>query len=203
MPPFGPNPYLWLEGTLQILRRYTFDVLLCTQEQVAIISAEADRIRNLGVSFAVPEFGSLKKVMDKISAYDTLTMAGLQQPESVVVKNTADLCACSYLLRAYIKTPIGTASVGVQFVATNADLHHATRRYGDIGSFDGNGRLLVQRAVQGQLLMISAVFSHGHLIAWHACLRVKEGMGGGASKKSSLPLPEIGEHLAKLGSFLE
>jgi len=203
VPPFGPDPYLWLGGALQVLRNYTFDFLLCTQEQVAIISAEAESIRDLGVRFAVPDFNGLKKVMDKISAYDTLSAAGLQQPESIVVKSVADLYACSYLLPAYIKTPIGTASSGVQFIATDIDLRSVAKRYGDVGSFDGNGQLLVQKAVQGPLLMISGVFSHGHLVAWHACLRVKEGMGGGASKKSSLPLPEIGEHLAKLGGFLK
>jgi hypothetical protein len=168
-----------------------------------MVSAEAQRIRNLGVCFAVPDFDGLKRVMDKISAYNTLAAAGLQQPESIVVNTVADICACSYILPAYIKTPIGTASAGVQFVATDADLQSVARKHGDVGSFDVNGQLLVQRAVQGPLVMISAVFSHGCLIAWHACLRVKEGMGGGASKKSSLPLPKIGDHLAKFGGFLE
>ena len=202
MPPLGPDPYLWLEGALKLLHAYTFDVFLCTQEQVAIISAEAELVGDIGIHFAVPDFGGLKKVMDKISAYETLKLAGLPQPESLAVKSGKELCACSHLIPAYIKTPIGTASAGVQFVSTNADLQSAARRHSNIGSFDEKGQLLVQRAVQGPLLMVSAVFSHGHLVAWHACLRVEEGMGGGASKKSSLPLPIIGEHLAKLVGIL-
>jgi hypothetical protein len=74
-------------------------------------------------------------------------VAGLQQTECVFVKSVADIRACPCLLPAYIKTPIGTASVGVQFAATDANLQNAERRHVHIGSFDGKGQLLVHRAV--------------------------------------------------------
>ena len=40
-------------------------------------------------------------------------------------------------------------------------------------------------------------------VSWHACLRVRIGSGGGASVKSSLPIPIIQEHLIKLGGHLK
>jgi hypothetical protein len=50
--------------------------------------------------------------------------------------------------------------------------------------------------------MAQSVFDRGELVAWHACLRVREGTSGGASHKRSASRPAIREHLAVLGRAL-
>jgi hypothetical protein len=198
VPQFGRDPYSWLSAALSVLKteKEKFDILICSQEQVSIISAEIALVRGTGVAVAVPEFESLRNVMGKIEACRTLADAGLPQPESVVI-SSSNFEGCERLLPAFVKTPIGTASRGVRRVATMGELSKAVSAFGRPG-----GNLLVQKEVYGSLVMVSAVFSHGRLLAWHACVRVYEGISGGASKKVSLPLPVFQTHLEALGFSL-
>ncbi|KAL5319245.1 hypothetical protein ACEPPN_012295 [Leptodophora sp. 'Broadleaf-Isolate-01'] len=203
VPPFSSSPSAWLDATLSVLRNEKFDILLCSQEQVAIISASSTQIRETGVKFAVPDFSSLRRVMDKVSACNALADAGLQQPESVVLGPGMEaLEQCEAMLPAYVKTPIGTASAGVRRAGTHDELASIVADYVAQGYFEDGGELLVQKEIQGSLLMVCGVFDHGRLRAWHACVRVREGISGGASKKVSLPLPVVGENLQVLGLLL-
>jgi biotin carboxylase len=205
VPPFSASPYAWLDATLSILRseKERFDILFCTQEQVAILSASVSLIQSTGVKLAVPEFESLRRVMDKVSACQALSDAGLPQPESVVLDSDLEgLSRCEALLPGYVKTPIGTGSTGVRRAANMDELASIVADFVAQGYFDDGGELLVQKGVPGSLLMVCGVFDHGRLRAWHACVRVREGTGGGASKKVSLPLPLVGEHLQGFGWLL-
>jgi hypothetical protein len=208
VPPFGADPYAWLEATLSIItsskaKGEKFDVLICTQEQIAILSAEIDRAKEAGIKIAVPDFSSLRRVMDKISACETLRYIGLIQPESVVLSSLPDLSSASRyetLFPAFAKLPIATGSTGVRPVSTLSDLQSLCQEW---LPFINGGKLLLQKAVPGPLLMICGVFFHGKLVAWHSCLRAREGVNGGASEKVSLPLPIVGEQLEKLGRELK
>jgi len=204
VPAFSSSPYAWLDATLSILRSEKFDILFCTQEQVSTLSAEAKLIQETGVKFAVPDFESLKRVMDKVSACKALSDAGLPQPESVVLDSSLEtLSQCEALLPGFVKTPIGTGSAGVRRAANSDDLASIVADFVAKGCFEDGGELLVQKEIQGDLLMVCGVFDHGRLRAWHACLRVREGTGGGASKKISLPLEIVGKHLQGFGWLLK
>jgi biotin carboxylase len=203
VPPFGASPYFWLSTALSVLKSEPFDVLIATQEQVAVLSAEHQQVEETGVKIAVPSFASMRKVMGKLDAVQTLRDAGLPQPESAVVLGTAAVKSCSHLIPGYLKTSIGTASLGVRKVETLEGLEEAIMAFEDEGVFKSPGeKLLLQKEVQGSLLMVCGVFREGELRAWHACVRVHEGPNGGASKKVSLPLHIVGEHLALLGQHL-
>lgn len=204
VPEFGPDPYLWLQSAIAVMLDEQPQLFICTQEQVAIVSAELDRIRILypNINIAVPKFESLRIIIDKVLARQTLKELSLPQPESGIANSVEELATFKFL-PAYIKTPIGTASAGVRHALTVSDVQRIGAEYEKDGAFVEDGQLLVQKAIRGPLLMISSVFSHGTLVAWHACLRIREGSGGGASVKSSLPLPIIQDHLAKLGRHLE
>ena len=141
--------------------------------------------------------------MDKVSACKALADTGLPQPESVVLDAGMEtLEQCEAMLPAYVKTPIGTGSTGVRRAGTANELASVVADYVAQGYFEDRGELLVQKEIQGSLVMVCGVFDHGRLKAWHACVRVREGVGGGASKKVSLPLPILGEHLQGLGFLL-
>ena len=86
VPPYGADPMRWLDAALDAYRSAGMDVLLPTQEQVAVLSAAAGRVRAAGVRTAVPSFSALARVQDKISAFATLTAAGLPQPPATVLE---------------------------------------------------------------------------------------------------------------------
>ncbi|KAH6669198.1 hypothetical protein B0J14DRAFT_641125 [Halenospora varia] len=205
IPPFGRDPYAWLDAALRVIKAEPepFDILICTQEMVAIISAELPRIIELGIRIAIPPFSSLRQVIGKIAARRTLEDAGLPQPESIVVSKKemedGNVKVEGSLFPAWLKTDIGTASQGVHRISNFTEL---TRGLRSLPFSQTNGELILQKEIQGKLLMISAIFSHGTLLAWHACLRLHEGVSGGASKKISLPLPIIATHLIQLGAHL-
>ncbi len=201
VPAIGTDPFGWLEAALDIAVRRHAEVLLPVQEQVAVMSLERDRIEAAGLATAVPEFGALARVQDKVSAFGTLTEFGLPQPPAAVAASRPELEALARELPAFIKTPIGTASAGVRRVATRAELERLAADCEREGVF-GAGGVLVQQPVRGPLVMVQSVFCRGELVAFHACQRVREGADGGASHKLGLNLPEAREHMAALGAAL-
>jgi biotin carboxylase len=190
VPAYGLDPLGWLEVALRVLRSGGHDVLLPTQEQAALLAREASAVP---AGLAVPPFESLLRVQDKLAARETLEAAGLPQPPAFVAHSPNELTA-----PAFVKAPIGTATMGVAYVRDAAELPQIAHRM----PFEDGG-VLVQEPVAGPLAMIQAVFDRGRLVAWHANLRLREGVRGGASHKESVALPAVAEHLSRLGEALD
>src|SRR3954469_15306051 len=126
VPAYGLDPFGWLDATIEVLRGGGFDVLFPTQEQVAVLSREAPRVHELGVALAVPPFDALRRVQDKLSAFETLGELGLRQPATRVARSPDELLPTDSL-PAYVKTPIGTATSGVRLVRDRAEADDAAR----------------------------------------------------------------------------
>ena len=199
-PAYGVDPWGWLEGALRISRREAIDVLFPTQEQVAVLSRAADRLEAAGVRTVVPSFEALRCLQDKVSASRTLARIGLPHPETWVASSERDLRAIVDF-PVYLKAPIGTASTSVALANGSPDVLVAARHVGAREAFREGG-VVVQRAAVGPLVMVQAVFDGGRLVASHANLRVREGAGGGAASKRSVVLPEVRDHLVRLGREL-
>jgi hypothetical protein len=203
VPAVGRDPLGWLDAALDVAARRGADVLLPVQEQAAVMALGLGRIQAAGLATAVPSFAALAQVQDKVSAYRTLARIGLPQPSCVIAASAAELVAAGEAgLPAFVKTPIGTASAGVQRIGTCEELRALATGYEQRGAFAGGG-VLVQRPVTGRLVMVQAVFAQGELVAFHACQRVREGTLGGASHKLGLDLPGAREHMATLGAALD
>ena len=204
VPPYGTHPLAWLDAALTVLTRRRFDVLLPTQEQVAVLARHMERVTALGVGLAVPPFAALAQVQDKVSALATLARVGLPQPESLVATTPEELVRTARL-PVFVKTPIGTATTGVRRVDSPDDLRQVADALAASGGFDLGG-VVVQHPVAGPLVMIQAVYAQGRLLAAHANLRAREGTNGGASSKRSMglrgDLPAVAAHLATLGETL-
>jgi hypothetical protein len=97
----------------------------------------------------------------------------------------------------FVKRPISTASSGVRRAASHAELEMASAAL-ELGACE----LLVQAQASGPLAMVQAVADNGRLVAHHANLRIREGVGGGASLKESITLPSLTERLEKLADAL-
>ena len=197
VPPYGADPLAWLDAALSVWATGRFDLLLPTQEQVAVLAACADRLAASRVSTVVPDFAALAAVQDKVSAHRTLDRLGLPQPPTAVVRDVDGLRAWDRF-PAYVKLPIGTASRGVVRVGDADGARQLADELDADGAF-GHGGVVVQVALDGPLVMVQSVFDHGRLVASHANLRVREGAGGGASHKESVDLPEVRDHLVTLG----
>ena len=189
VPRFGLDPLGWLDAAQAIAKARAMDFLFPTQEQVAILSARRERLQ---VATVVPPFASLRRVQDKISAARTLEDIGVPQPASAVVSGIADLNRVSDF-PAFVKQPISTASSGVRRVSSKAELERVAMEMGL-----GEQELLVQSHSQGPLAMIQAIADNGRLVAYHANLRIREGVSGGASIKESITLPVMPEIIARM-----
>jgi len=200
VPAYGADPLRWLAAALEVYRAAGMDVLLPTQEQAAALSACEDLVRAAGARAAVPPFAALSQVQDKLSAFATLAAAGLPQPGGAVLA-TPESAAAWDRFPVFMKLPIGTASTGVRRVEDRRQLAAVVADGKAAGAF-GDGGLLAQLPAAGPLVMAQAVFASGELVACHACLRVREGAGGGASHKRSAGLPAVREHLQTLGRRL-
>jgi predicted ATP-grasp superfamily ATP-dependent carboligase len=200
VPAYGDDPLSWLEATLEVLRE-GFDVLLPTHEQVALLARESARVYGAPAASALPPFSALCRVQDKLSAYATLAEVGLAQPPSTVARSSEELLAAASP-PVFVKRPIGTASAGVHYAAGRAELTAIAEALGAAEAF-AEGGLLVQQPVEGPLVMVQAVYARGALVAWHANLRVRTGVRGGASSKRSVRPSAIEADLRRLGADLE
>lgn len=189
VPCFGLDPLGWLDAAQAIAKAQAIDFLFPTQEQVAILSASRERLQ---VATLVPPFPALRRVQDKIAAARTLDDIGVPQPAWAVVSSIADLNRVSDF-RAFVKQPISTASGGVRRVSSKSELERAAMEMGL-----GEQELFVQSHSQGPLAMIQAIADNGRLVAYHANLRIREGVGGGASIKESITLPLMLEIIARM-----
>jgi ATP-grasp domain len=186
VPAYGKDPIGWLDAAIEEYVAGGFDVLLPTQEQVAVLAARPRQLAAAGVRTAVPSFDSVAAVQDKVCAARTLSRLDIPQPlSSIGIGEWSDY-------PAFVKQPIGTASGGVRRISGPDGL----RREGDAPV------VLVQAAADGQLAMCQAVFDDGALVAFHANLRVIEGANGGASHKQGVSLPAVRESLRRLGQGL-
>jgi len=194
VPRFGLDPFGWLAAAERIAGERKTDLLFPTQEQVTVLSA---RRKYLRVATIVPPFASLARVQDKISAFRTLKAIGAPQPQTFVISSADDLRdVATYPI--FVKRPVSTASSGVRRATNAQELGAAAREFGL-----GQSELIAQSQASGPLAMVQAVADRGRLVAHHACLRLREGVGGGASLKESIALPGLADMLARLVAALD
>src|SRR5258705_8366855 len=194
VPRFGLDPFGWLAAAERIAGERKTDLLFPTQEQVTVLSA---RRKYLRVATNVPPFASLARVQDKISAFRTLKAIGAPQPQTFVISSADDLQdVATYPI--VVKRPVSTASSGVRRATNAQELGAAVREFGL-----GQSELIAQSQASGPLVMVQAVVDRGRLVAHHGCLRLREGVGGGASLKESIALPGLADMLARLVAALD
>ncbi|MDY7101731.1 MAG: hypothetical protein S0880_11135 [Actinomycetota bacterium] len=194
VPRYGDDPLGWFDVALDVAARSGAEVLLPTQEQAAVLSLRADRLAAAGILTAVPTFEALAQVQDKVSADATLRRLGLPRPPSAVITDRSGRDRWS-TYPAFAKVAIATASTGVW----RLDDHHG---WVDVPDPTSDAPVLVEVATDGTLVMAQAVFARGELVAFAANTRARAGVGGGASHKVSVDLPEGRAVIERLGRAL-
>ena len=200
VPVYGSDPLRWADAALSVLETGRYDVLLPTQEQVAVLSLFAEDIAARRVGTVVPPFSGLRRVQDKLTADCLLAELGIPRPSGVVVTEPAALREIG--APVFVKTPVGTAGTGVHAARDQDALHRLADRWSDDLDPSGLGGVLVQQPVSGPLTMVQAVFDRGRLVAAHGNTRDRLGPRNGATHKTSRPLGPIRPLLERLGTGL-
>jgi biotin carboxylase len=201
VPPFGNDPLAWFDQMLDGARDVGIEVVFPTQEQVAVLAHQLPRLEAAGLRTAVPSFGALARMQDKVAARRTLEELGVPQPPTAVVRDTDELTAWT-TFPAYVKAPLGTGSTGVRRVCCTDELVDAVLAFLAAGALREGG-VLVQGALDGTFVMAQCVFDAGHLVAFHANERVVEGAHGSGAVKRSVLVPQLAADLAGVGQTLD
>lgn len=199
-PPFAADPDAYLRFVADLLDRERFDVLLPTHEQALLFARFRDSLgRRAGL--AVADYDAYLALQDKASFSRLIESLGLPQPQTIVATNAADLAGWS-AFPAYLKTAYGASSAGVWRVADEGELGALADRLAGAGRLGPDRPVVVQRAVVGDFLMVATVFDRGRPLAIHTARRLVAGAQGSSSAKISAVVPDVLDHVARLGAHL-
>ena len=197
-PGLRQDPAGFLRFIEQLLVTRHFDVLLPIHEEGFLFARLRQRLgRHAGL--ALPSFASYRAVHGKAGFSRLLDQMRLPQPATRIVASATDLRDL-IRLPAVVKTSVGTASRGVWFVRSDADLDAALRELD--GGMAFADEVLVQDLVSGTTEKAQAVFCQGSLIGFHAYRQISAGVGGGEAVKQSVNRPEVRAAMAMIGGRL-
>jgi hypothetical protein len=193
-PAIGTDPEGYLDYVLDLLGAGQFDVLLPIHEQGLLFARFPERIPGR-VGVALPSFGAYWTALDKARFSRLLSELGIAQPQTQIFADIL-LISDDTELPVIIKRPIGTASRGVMFIRTAADITEARRSIGP-------GEVLLQEFIRGPLEHAQAVFDHGRFVAMHSYRQIVAGVGGGEALKESVYRPAVRKAVEAIGARLE
>jgi hypothetical protein len=202
-PGLRDDPAGFLRFVEDLLAARHFDVLLPIHEQGFLFARAQERLgRRAGL--ALPGFVSYRAAHSKVGFSRLLDQLGLPQPVTRIVKSADEL---RHVVRfpAVVKTSVGTASRGIWFVRSEADLEDALQELSapDL-SADGAfaDEVLVQEWIAGTTEKAQAVFCRSKLIGFHVYRQIAAGVGGGEAIKQSVSRPQQRAYLATIGEKL-
>lgn len=197
-PPLRDDPAGFLAFVENLLAAQRFDVLLPIHEQGYLFARVQPRLA-ARVGLALPGFASYRAVHSKAGFSRLLDQLGLPQPATRIVQSEGELRA-AIQLPCVVKTSVGTASRGIWFMRSEADVEKALRELRTSGAFADE--VLLQEWVAGTTEKAQGVFCRGRLVGFHAYRQLAAGAGGGEAIKQSVGRPQVRELLATIGEKL-
>ena len=196
-PQFGVDPQGYIERVISLLTERRFDVLFPAHEQAYLFARFLDRLSDL-THLALPTFDVFKRLQSKVDFAVVLEELGLPSPPTVIARDERTLREAAHTLPVYVKVAFGTASHGLFRVRTSYELERAIE---GVRTQLADG-VVVQKAVEGRLQRMQAVFDRGRLVGFHANSQAVEGVGGGDLVKESVHAPIARKHMECLGRHL-
>jgi hypothetical protein len=204
VPASGTDPVGYLRTVARLLAERHYDVLLPVNEQAYLFAWARDLLDPL-TGLAVADFGAFTRVQTKTAFLALLDELGLPHPPSRVVHSLEDLrsAVLELGLPCYVKTPEGTASVGLWLIRDEADLAAVAAAPTTSQALVRPDGLLVQAQATGHFEQAHAVFDHGRLVALRTDRRLAEGTHGGPALKQGVARPLVASQVEFLGRTLD
>lgn len=199
-PPFTVDPLGFLTFLRARLAAERYDVLLPLHDEVFLLSRVREELAKL-VAVAIPEFSALEVLQSKIRFHALLKELDIPQPEADVVVERQDFDRWNDFPR-YLKADYGTAGQAVRLVRDQAELRLALEALRASGWWGEGMPVLMQRPALGHQGFVRAVFRQGQLVAHHATVAERRGVGGAAVAKIGVNHPVVEEHMRRLGERL-
>jgi predicted ATP-grasp superfamily ATP-dependent carboligase len=197
-PGLRDDPAGFLRFVEALLAVQHFDVLLPTHEQGFVFSRMRQRLEPRA-GLALPDFENYRTAHSKAGFSWLLDELGLPQPATRIVTTAREL-RDAIRLPSVVKTSVGTASRGIWFVRSEADLEATLQDLNASGAFADE--VLVQDFVAGTTEKAQGVFCRGELLGFHAYRQIAAGAGGGEAIKQSVARPVVRAYLAAIGQKL-
>ena len=197
-PGLRDDPAGFLGFVEALLATQHFDVLLPIHEQGFLFARVQQRLGDR-VGLALPSFESYRTAHSKAGFSRLLEELGLPQPATAIVHSASEL-RHAIEFPSVVKTSVGTASRGIWFVRSEADLEAALQELSANGAFADE--VLVQELVAGTTEKAQAVFCRGKLVGFHAYRQIAAGAGGGEAIKQSVSRPEVRVDVEMIGQKL-
>ena len=198
VPPYGADPFAWLEAALAVAARRRMDLLLPTQEQAAVLSCRREVVAAAGFGFAVPSIESLRQVQDKATATATLERFGVPQPPTEVRSGPA---ARDRLARSTCPCTRRAPSAPLRVASASCAIGPSSRPPPRSSPSGGRARSCSSSPSQDRSSWRSASSTRaGSSPSTPTCAR--ERARTGASHKTSVAMPDLQGHLERLGAGL-
>jgi carbamoylphosphate synthase large subunit len=127
VPLAADGPDRWLDAAIEAFELGRYEILLPTQEEVAVLARYADRLADIAIPTIVPQFEALAAVFDKVTARATLERLGVPQPAADVVTDIGQIDRYP----AFVKLPVATGSSGVRLISSLGELERLTESWRD------------------------------------------------------------------------
>jgi predicted ATP-grasp superfamily ATP-dependent carboligase len=197
-PPLRADPAGFLAFVERLIASGRFHVLLPTHEQGLLFARVQARLAGK-IAVALPSFDSYRTAHSKAGFSRLLDRLGLPQPPTRILKSQSEPRGATRF-PAVVKTSVGTASRGINFVHNESELASALHGLDAGGAFADE--VLLQDMIAGTTEKAQSVFCRGQLVGFHAYRQVAPGVGGGEAIKQSVSRPVVRGYLEKIGAEL-
>jgi hypothetical protein len=199
-PSFTADPCGFLRCLGERLRYGRYDLVLPPHDEVYLLSRVRQPLRRM-VRIAIPEFDVITVLQSKLQFHALAKELQLPQPEAHVLADQQEIDRWSDYPR-YAKLDFGTAGQTTRLVQSRTELEAALRDFERHGWWSPGMPVLMQKPATGAQGFVRAVFQHGRLIAHHATVLRRRGVGGAAVAKTGVRHPVVEEHMRRLGERL-
>jgi predicted ATP-grasp superfamily ATP-dependent carboligase len=183
------------------LRSGRYDVLIPPHDEVFLLSRVQDALAQKA-AVAIPDFNYITLLQSKIQFYELAKEIDLPQPDAQVIADQQEFDCWNDYPR-FVKLDFGTAGQTVRLVHDRHELMKALRDFQEHGWWQPGIPMMMQKPATGSQGFVRAIFRRGELVAHHATVLLRRGVGGAAVAKAAVAHPRVAEHMRRLGARLQ
>jgi glutathione synthase/RimK-type ligase-like ATP-grasp enzyme len=150
----------------------------------------------------MPDFDAISVLQSKLQFHALANELRLPQPEAQVLTDQREIDNWHDYPR-YAKLDFGTAGQAVRLVHNRQELIEAIDEFREHGWWSSGMPILMQRPATGEQGFVRAIFNRGELLAHHATVLRRRGVGGAAVAKVGVQHPVVAQHMRRLGERLQ